>query len=487
MNYELLFDAAAGKTVALAIIGVAGFNHSLFYYAARSDRLSIRVLCGRNVHKCVAAYRALGIAEDRIAVCESYAAGMKAYQAGLFLVFGDALLAMRMPFDVVIEGTGKPEAAAAHVLAAIENGKHVVMVTKESDSVAGPLFARKAREKGVVYSLAEGDQPSLLIGLYTWARTAGLTVLSIGKASEYDFIYDPKACSMCVNDQEIAVPDFDAVWALGEDCRATLARRSQMLSAVRQRAIPDLTEMGIVLNHLEGFAPDVPAFYCPIARAVEIPDLMCAERDGGIFADNGRIDVVNLLRREDEQSLCGGVYVVVACDDESTWRVLKEKGVPVSRNGKTALVYYPAHYLGFEAIFSVLSCALLGMPTSTRHPRPRYDVVARVTAPLQRGTVFAAQGHHHEIAGLEGILLPAEPIAGNCQLPFYLADGAQLKCDVRPGQLLTADMLDIPGDPLLWKLRREQDALFFTCEFEGARAPNFPQNEGVTCNNLPRS
>ena len=381
---------------------------------------------------------------------------------------------MRMPFDVVIEGTGKPEAAAAHVLAAIENGKHVVMVTKESDSVAGPLFARKAREKGVVYSLAEGDQPSLLIGLYTWVRTAGLTVLSIGKASEYDFIYDPKTGSICVNGQEIAVPDFDAVWALGEDCRATLARRSQMLSAVRQRAIPDLTEMGIVLNHLEGFVPDVPAFYCPIARAVEIPDLMCAERDGGIFADNGRIDVVNLLRREDEQSLCGGVYVVVACDDEATWRVLKEKGVPVSRNGKTALVYYPAHYLGFEAIFSILSCALLGMPTSTRHPRPRYDVVACVTAPLQRGTVFAAQGHHHEIAGLEGILLPAEPIAGNRQLPFYLADGAQLKCDTRPGQLLTADMLDIPGDPLLWKLRREQDALFFTCEFEGARGPNFP-------------
>ena len=154
--------------------------------------------------------------------------------------------------------------------------------------------------------------------------------------------------------------------------------------------------------------------------------------------------------------------------------MLKEKGVPVSRNGKTALVYYPAHYLGFEAIFSILSCALLGMPTSARHPWPRYDVVARVTAPLRRGTVFTAQGHHHEIAALEGILLPAEPIAGNSRLPFYLADGARLKCDVRPGQLLTADMLEVPGDPLLWKLRREQDALFFAPEFDGIREPNLP-------------
>lgn len=461
MNYEILFGGAGGKKVELAIIGVAGFNHSLFYYGARSDRLSIRVLCGRNVQKCVKAYRAIGIADDEITVCESYEEGVEAYQAGRFLVFGDALLAMRMPFDVAVEGTGKPEAAAAHVLAAIENGKHVVMVTKESDSVAGSLFARKAREKGLVYSLAEGDQPSLLIGLYTWARTAGLTVLSIGKASEYDFIYDPESKSMCVNGQEIAAPDFDAVWELGEDCRATLARRSQMLSMVKQRTIPDLTEMGIVLNHLEGFAPDRAAFHCPIARAIEIPGLMCAESEGGIFAGNGRIDVVNLLRRKDEQSLCGGVHVIVACDDEATWRVLKEKGVPVSRNGKTAMIYYPAHYLGFEAIFSILSCALLGMPTSVRNPRPRYDVVARATAPLGQGTTFTAQGHHHEIDGLEGILLPAKPIADNTQLPFYLADGTRLRCAVRPGQLITADMLETQSAPLLWKLRAEQDALFF--------------------------
>ena len=234
-----------------------------------------------------------------------------------------------------------------------------------------------------------------------------------------------------------------------------------MLSMVKQRAIPDLTEMGIVLNHLEGFEPDVAAFHCPIARAVEFPDLMCSVSDGGLFSGNGRIDVVNLLRRKDEQSLEGGVHVVVACDDEETWKVLKEKGVPVSRNGKTALIYYPAHYLGFEAIFSVLSCALLGIPTGSQDPKPRYDVVARATTALKNGTAFEAQGHHHEIVGLEGILMPAEPIANNKQLPFYLADGTTLNRDVQPGQLITAEMLDKKGSPLLWELRSEQDALFF--------------------------
>ena len=461
MNYEILFGSSAKKHVELAIIGVSGFNHSLLHYGSRNEQLSIRILCGRNTQKCVDAYQSIGVDRNKIVVCKTEEEGLKAFNEGSFLVFNDVLLAMRMPVDAVIEGTGNPEAAAAHVLAAIENGKHVVMVTKESDSVAGSLFARKAKEKGVVYSLVEGDQPSLLIGLYTWAKTAGLKILSIGKSSEYDFIYDPKAKSINVQGKEVSVPDFEAVWELGEDSLETVKRRSEMLSMIKQRAIPDLTEMGIVLNHIEGYSPDVPSFHCPIARATEIPDLMCSVVDGGMLSENGRVDVVNLLRRKDEQSLEGGVHVIVACDDEDTWKVLKEKGVPVSRNGKAAMIYYPAHYLGFEAIFSVMSSVLLGMPTSSRTPRPRFDLVARATVPLAKGTNFVAHGHHHEIDGLEGVLLPAESIANNRQLPFYLADGTRLKQDVQPGQLITADMLEKKGTPLLWKLRAEQDEIFF--------------------------
>src|SRR5438128_75179 len=46
-----------------------------------------------------------------------------------------ALLASRI--DVVVEATGSPEAGAAHAHAAIEAGKHVVMVTVEADVVVG--------------------------------------------------------------------------------------------------------------------------------------------------------------------------------------------------------------------------------------------------------------------------------------------------------------------------------------------------------------
>ncbi len=463
MNYDLLFTGASSEKLELAIIGVGGFNHSLFTYGVRNEKLSIRVLCGRNIQRCVDAYLSAGVDKDDILHCTDKETGLAAFKEGKSLIFDDVPLAMQMPFDVVVEGTGHPENATRFMLAAIENGKHVVAVTKESDTVVGSLLAKKARDKGVIYSLAEGDQPSLLIGLITWVKNAGLTILGVGKASEYDFIWDPEKKTMRVLDQEVSVPGFADVWDLGDDYEATVKKRSELLSDFSQRAIPDLAEMSIVCNHLEGFDPDVEAFHYPVARAVEVPDLMCPAESGGLFSGPMKIDVFNCLRRPDEQSMEGGEFVVVACDDEETWQVLKEKGVPVSRNGKCAMMYYPAHYLGFEALFSVLSVGILGLPTGSREPRPRYDLVSQATKDIPAGTSLKAVGHHHVIDGLAGVLRPSKRIDENVQLPYYLADGMTVKRDITAGEMITADMLETPSeDAILWTLRKEQDDIFLS-------------------------
>ena len=79
--------------------------------------------------------------------------------------------------DVVIEATGNPAAGVAHALACCKNGRHVVMVNVEADALAGPLLARKAKEAGIVYSLAYGDQPALIAELVDWARLVGFEVV----------------------------------------------------------------------------------------------------------------------------------------------------------------------------------------------------------------------------------------------------------------------------------------------------------------------
>ena len=87
--------------------------------------------------------------------------------------------------EVVVEATGSPPAGIAHARAAIAAGKHIVMVNVEADVLAGPLLAEEARAKGVVYSLAYGDQPALTCELVDWARACGFEVVAAGKGTKY--------------------------------------------------------------------------------------------------------------------------------------------------------------------------------------------------------------------------------------------------------------------------------------------------------------
>ena len=87
--------------------------------------------------------------------------------------------------EIVVECTGNPIAAVDHCLAAFAQGKHVVNVTVEADAFCGPLLARKARDAGVIYSLAYGDQPALACDLVDWARTCGFPIVAAGRGHKW--------------------------------------------------------------------------------------------------------------------------------------------------------------------------------------------------------------------------------------------------------------------------------------------------------------
>ena len=135
-----------------------------------------------------------------------------------------------IPVDIVVVATGNPEAAAQVGLAALSASKHLAMVSKEADSVIGPELARRALRDGLVSTPVDGDQPSLLIGLLSWARLLGLKVVSAGKSSEYDFIYDRVCGTVSWHGEAIAAPDFVDVWLMPEfGVAETVEARREML------------------------------------------------------------------------------------------------------------------------------------------------------------------------------------------------------------------------------------------------------------------
>ena len=52
--------------------------------------------------------------------------------------------------NVVAEGTGVPEVGAEICLDAIKKGKKVAAISKEMDSVIGPILKKKAKDLGTV-------------------------------------------------------------------------------------------------------------------------------------------------------------------------------------------------------------------------------------------------------------------------------------------------------------------------------------------------
>lgn len=112
----------------------------------------------------------------------------------------------------------------------------------------------------------------------------------------------------------------------------------------------------------------------------------------------------------------------------------------MSKNGKYCCIYYPYHYMGLETPVSILLGDLMGI--GTHEECRQVSVMAGVAQrDLPKGTVLKVEGHHHSIDGLTPELLELKA-TGNAA-PFYLLNGSVLLNDVKKGQPVTTDDVDL--------------------------------------------
>ncbi|WP_187394018.1 hypothetical protein [Oceaniovalibus sp. ACAM 378] len=454
MHYGSLLEKAKQHKLRVGLIGLGDYGRSLLFQARKAAGLDIVAICDTDADRALIAIKAAGISEDRVVQTNSLVQATAAIEAGSIVLTDDGTLVPRMTVDVVVEATGHPEAAATHAALAISEGRHLVMVSKEADSVIGPLLAKRATSAGVVYTPVDGDQPSLLMQLVLWAQVVGLEVLSAAKSSEYDFVFDPARETVTCVSQTVSVPGFGDLWNFAErDPAEVIAARAAQLTEIPQRTVADLTEMGLVANAL-GLGVDRADFHAPVARVQEIPDLLVP---GGMLSCGGVVDVVNLLRRPDEFSLAGGVFVTVACEDSYTWEFLREKGHLVSRDGKSATIVNPVHLLGVQSATTILLAGLEKRSSGSGRVEAGFDLVGRTNRPLSKGTLLEPKGRHHEVEGIDGLLVPARAARPGAPIPFHMMCHHRLNCDVPAGTVITMDMVEAPQESKLWSMRKEMD------------------------------
>ncbi|MDT0475075.1 homoserine dehydrogenase [Streptomyces sp. DSM 41014] len=440
MNLHHLFADSPGRTVRYALSGAGGgFARTLLAQSRLMPGLAPAVLCDRDLPRLRALLVELGHHDDELAECHDTAAVSAAVDAGHLALVADASLLTAAAWDILVEATGSPADGLAMAERALRAGRHVAMVSKEVDSVAGLHLAALAEERDLVYTTADGDQPANLIALITWAELLGLDVVAVGKSTEYDLVLDPDTGRLTQLDTTVDAPDLAGLLELGDDVRATVAARARAVAALPTGATADYCEMAVVATNT-GYRPDTELMHYPVARIAELADVYRPVDEGGILTRTGVVDVFSALRLPGEASFAGGVFVVVRTGDPVTWELLRAKGHVVSRDGRFAAVYLPYHLMGVEAPVSLLSAVLHGRPSGGTAARAHAVLAGRARTDLPAGTVLGMGGHHHDVTGVQAVLLRGEDAPGDVA-PLYLAAHTTLARPVAAGDLLRLDDL----------------------------------------------
>ena len=480
MVYHHLYSKFAKKDhVRAGVIGAGNYGTAIVTQDPHTPRLSVVVVADLSLDAAKGAYLKAGFDPSTLVYADSVEIAQSAIDDGKRVYTDKPLLVADLPsVDIVCESTGIPEASVVYALRAIKNGKHVAMITKDCDVTVGPMLKKLAKEAGVVYTPVDGDQHGLLIQLYEWAKSVGLSVISGGKATDGEFIYDEATGeARIITDKPIHAPYQASIIIAPEDreflqmipqgrTAEYVAQRARILAKLPQPGSYDLCEMTIAANYT-GLEPAVDTLVHAPLRVTEIPVAYCEQAHGGVFDRAGKIDLATCLRAPAESGLGGGVFLVVRCDNAYSNHVLTTKGQIANYDDTAAVIYRPYHLCGVETSSSILMAGLLGIDTGSDDYLPRYDLVKVAARDIKAGEIF---GNDHS-PQLTARIVPAIPVAmGNAACAHLLVGNRAIR-DIPAGTLITYEMVEEPEGSPLWALRRQQDRTFLT---SAAMSPTDP-------------
>jgi predicted homoserine dehydrogenase-like protein len=438
MNLHRLLSerAEAGRPVRVGLIGCGKFGTMFLAQARLTPGLHVLGVADLNPERARRSLQGAGWPDEQLAAGDL----ARALADGTTHLADDAAaLIAASGLDVLVEATGDPRAGLRHALAAIEQGRHLVMVNVEADVLVGPVLAERARKAGLVYSLAYGDQPALICELVDWARASGFAVVCAGKGTRY-------------------MPDFHqstpaTVWThfgITADQAEAAGMNPKMFNSFVDGTKSSI-EMAAVANAtgLEPQARGLSFFPCgthDLARVLRPASM------GGQLEHEGTVEVISDRERDGRHvhnDLRQGVYVTFRAPTDYTAECFGQYGVTVDPSGTIAALWRPFHLIGLELSISIASAALRGEPTGC--PRGfRADVIATAKRDLEVGEMLDGEGGET----VWGSLVPAKTSIAEQGLPIGLAHGVALTRRVAAGKRLTLDDVAIDRNEQALRLRQ---------------------------------
>lgn len=415
--------AEEGRPVRVALVGAGFMGRGLTNQIVNSTPgMELVAIANRTLANADRAFRNAGV--DDVLVVDDARAVDKAVAAGVPVITEDFRAVCEADsIDAIVEATGAVEYGCHVVVSALDHGKHVVLMNAEVDATVGPVLSQRARDKGLVYTGCDGDQPGVQMNLVRFVRGIGLTPLVCGNVKGLQDPYRTPTTQAA----------FAARW--GQDPHMVTSFADGTKISIEQATVANATGMTVGRRGMYG-----------------------RDHDGHVD------ELVNAYDAAELRELGGVVDYVVGSKPGPGVFVFAAHGDPQQRHylelyklgiGPLYSFYTPYHLCHFEVPTTVARAVLFGDATIAPLGAPTVEVVTTAKRDLPAGTALDGLGGYDtfgqaeraDVTRLEGLL------------PIGVAEGCLLRRDVSKDEVLSYRDVEFPEGRLVDRLRDDQATL----------------------------
>lgn len=438
--------ARAAYPIAVGVVGVGRMGRGIVDQIATMTGMRVRALADMDGERALRGLTENGWDREHVRVTDRLDTAIDALRAGQAVATQDPLLVPRLKLEAVVEATGDPETGARVASTAIEHRCHTVMLNVEADVVVGPLLAARARQAGVVYTLAAGDQPGAIFEMVDWAQTLGFEVVCAGRGT------------VLFPDDHHATPETYAEQA------ARNRMNPKMYTEFRDGTKSQL-EMAAVSNVLR-MPPARRGMHEPHCTWQDLGRTFALKEDGGLLDRPGVVDMANAVDEHGDyvhqDKVFPGVFVVVTSPHpgvRSAMGSLFEPGFggTAQQWGPNWGLFRPYHLACVEVPMSIARAVIQGRPTGDMSGGPTAELITVAKRDLKPGDELDGGGGYT----VYGLSERYDVARQERLLPFGFAyEGSRVQRAVAKDEPLTWDDVEADTDSELWRMWEEQSRRF---------------------------
>jgi predicted homoserine dehydrogenase-like protein len=420
MLKELLTNKEEKKEyINVAIIGSGWFGSGLIRELYHWPCLIPKLIITRTKERALKALKYAGVENSEITEVTSVKGYHQAVKENKFIVSENLEPIKELKdIDVVFEATGIISVGAECAVNTINQGTHFLTANIEMDATIGFAIDELAREKGVIYSAGDGDQPAVLSRMIDEIELYGFKVVVAGSCKGFLDVHQ--------------TPEGVKPWVRpGHNPKIVASFADGTKQALEMTSLANGRDL----------VPDIRGMHGPVTtKKTLVKDFLKVIRQDGI------VDYAMGIKAVDEAA---GVFVIGSREGKFISADLDylKKG-----KGPYYLFFRGHHLCYFETAKSIAEAVLFNIATLPHKERVA-DVLTVAKKDLKAGEKLDGIGGFT----VYGLIDSKETVKKESLLPVGLSEYAVLKKDISKDTPVTLDMVDYPEENIVLELRKKEE------------------------------